>query len=357
MKSDDFIQKYPGLSRNQINFKYEIWKREKERERFILESLKNKKIPFSYKDGDQDTGDFSFILGGFSFGSGVVSDAPLSGAIITFVYPDGSTKNTYSDPKGRFDLPHDFSYGDIISNGGIDIVTGLEYKGELKIDAEFFLSYNSITPLTHIANNIWLNTPTVHPHQVLEIVVNFLPKAFGLTLDNHNFLRILNDDPVRLTIEGFPGAKEIQALNTLIEIHSDLIGSTEANHQFEISHKKNKAIDRISDAILVDLRGQSSKNYFEDVFSFHDIEVQDRHKDCCKHLLDQASSIITDCLTLEDREATIKMQTLNYAVKSSWIDKALVMTQDKKASAEKVWDSIGKKDINNLMDQISINNL
>jgi len=226
MKISDFKSRYPGLSEEQLNLKYEIWKRE----RSIFESQKNRKLPFSYEEGDNDTGDYAIAssLGGFSFGSGVVSDAPLSGSKITFLYPDGATKQTRSDNKGRFDLPSDFSYGDIIAQGGFDIVTGIEYKGEFKIDAEFFLSYNSITPVTQIANHIWLATPTDHPSQVLELVVKFLPKAFGLSLPNTNFSRLLSDDHVRLTVEGVEGDKELRALNTLIKIHSALLPTRSA---------------------------------------------------------------------------------------------------------------------------------
>jgi hypothetical protein len=358
MNLDNFKSRYPGLSENQLNFKYEVWRREREKERSLLESLKNRKNPFSYEDGDNDTGDYATSsIGGFSNGSGVVSDAPLAGSKITFIYPDGVTKGTFSDQKGRFDLPQDFSYGDIICQGGIDIVTGLEYKGELKIDAEFFLSYNSITPVTHIANHIWLNTPTIYPSQVLDLVVKFLPKAFGISLPDTNFSRLLNDDHVRLTMEGFPGAKELQALNTLIEVHSDIIGSTEANHYHEITDKKNKAIQRIGDAILVDLHNQSSRNYYEDIFTFHDVNVETKHKECCKYLVEKATSVISESLSLTDQDATIKMQALNLAVKSDWSNKALTMTLDQKASPNKIWDSIEKKNVDDFAGEISFHNL
>lgn len=355
MKISDFRSKHPGLSDEQLNFKYEIWKRE----RSIFESQKNRKIPFSYEEGDNDTGDYAIAstLGGFSSGSGVVSDAPLSGSKMTFLYPNGTTKETLSDAKGRFNLPNDFSDGDIIARGGIDIVTGIEYKGEFKIDGEFFLSYNSITPVTQIANHLWLNTPTVHPSQVLDLVVKFLPKAFGISLPNTNFSRLLNDDHVRLTVEGVEGAKELQALNTLIEIHSDLIASTEANHPYEILDKKNKAIESISNAILVDLRYSATTNYFEDIFIFHDIPVQSQHKECCRHLVEKASSIVSECLNMENRDATLKMQALNLAVKSDWVNKALLMTQDQKASPQKIWDSIQTKDAENLANSISLDSL
>ena len=355
MKISDFRSKYPGLSVEQLNLKYEIWKRE----RSIFESQKNRKIPFSYEEGDNDTGDYSIAstLGGFSSGSGVVSDAPLSGSKITFLYPDGSTKQTKSDNKGRFDLPSDFSYGDIITRGGFDIVTGIEYSGEFKIDAEFFLSYNSITPVTQIASHIWLGTPTVHPSQVLELVVKFLPKAFGVSLPNTNFSRLLSDDHVRLTVEGVEGAKELQALNTLIEIHSDLIASTEANHPYEILDKKNKAIESISNAILLDLRSQVVTDYFKDIFNFHDIQVKTEHKECCQHLVEKASSIISECLKMENKDATLKMQALNLAVKTEWMNTALVMTQDPKASPRTIWDSVAYKNPEDVINNITLDNL
>jgi len=167
----------------------------------------------------------------------------------------------------------------------------------------------------------------------------------------------LNDDHVRLTIEGVEGAKELQALNTLIEIHSDLIANTEANHSHEVLANKNKAIESISNAILVDLRYSVSSNYFEDIFTFHDIPVSTQYKDCCKHLLNQATSIVTECLAMENKDATLKMQALNMAVKSDWTGKALEMTQDKKASPEKVWDLIQHKDAENLVSTITLDSL
>jgi hypothetical protein len=354
MKISDFRSKHPGLSEDQLRFKFEIWKRE----RSLFESQKDRKIPFSYEEGDNDTGDYSMsTLGGFGSAAGVISDAPLSGSTVTFLYPDGTTNQTVSDSKGRFNLPNDFSDGDILVRGGVDIVTGLEYLGEFKIDGEFFLSYNSITPVTQIANNLWLNTPTVHPSQVLELLIKFLPKAFGINLPVTNYSRLLNDDHVRLTIEGVEGAKELQALNTLIEIHSDLIANTEANHSHEVLANKNKAIESISNAILVDLRYSVSSNYFEDIFTFHDIPVSTQYKDCCKHLLNQATSIVTECLAMENKDATLKMQALNMAVKSDWTGKALEMTQDKKASPEKVWDLIQHKDAENLVSTITLDSL
>lgn len=351
MKS--FREKYPGLSEEQLRIKYLVWKKEKEREQELFESLK-KKLPFAYDEGDGDTGDYfvaDFGNGGFS---GIASDATLSGAHVTFLYPSGSIKTSYTDNNGSFQTPPDFSSGDIIIKGGIDTVTGLEYKGELKVDAEFFFKYRAVTPFTHIANQIWLNTPARTPEHAMTVVLAHISDFIGIQIPELNPDRVFNDDHVKLTLEGVEGAKEIQAINTLIEIHSDLIGHTEAKNEEESSTLKQRTLNQIGDALLIKVNGQTDKSYKSSVFQFHDLTVDKNHKDCCSNLLTQASKIILDSISKENVEATSHIQALNLAVKSEWSQKALAMTEDPNANYNSVWKSIDNKETGALLDGINL---
>jgi hypothetical protein len=351
MKS--FREKYPGLTEEQLRIKYKIWEKEKEREQQIYEALK-KKIPFSYEEGDSDTGDYFvgvFGNGGFS---GVASDATLSGAQVIFLYSDGSIKNSTTDSFGVFQTPSDFSEGDIIIKGGIDTVTGLAYNGELKIDAEFFFKYRAITPFTHVANHIWLNTPAKTPDQAMRAVLDYMSEFIGIDLPNIDPDKIFNDDHVKLSIEGIHGAKEVQAINTMLEIHSDLICHTEAKNESEISDLKQKALTEIGNALLIKINGQTSKNYKSSIFEFHDLTVDKNHKDCCLNLIGEASKIILESLSKESLEATSHIQALNLAVKSEWAGKALTMTNDSTATAPSVWSEIENKVPDGLLQSISL---
>jgi len=161
MKS--FREKYQGLSEEQLRIKYKLWEREKEREKNLLESLKRRN-PFSKDDDDGESGMYDGALD-IDGTHGVVSDAVLVGATVTFVYAGSGSpvKTTFTGTDGRFIVPRSFGAGQIIISGGIDAVNGLPYKGELSVDAEFFHKYHAITPVTHIANHIWINTPTRIP--------------------------------------------------------------------------------------------------------------------------------------------------------------------------------------------------
>ena len=80
-----------------------------------------------------------------------------------------------SDENGYFKVPWNFKTGVITISGGKDIVTGEDYKGEFKIDGVFFEKYRAVTPLTHVANHIWMNTPTELPEEAMDLVLNSLP--------------------------------------------------------------------------------------------------------------------------------------------------------------------------------------
>ena len=366
MKS--FREKYPGLSEEQLRIKYKIWERErkleeellaeKEKQKELYESIRRRN-PFSKKDGDEDTGgwdegfsaDFGNPAGG---GHGVVSDATLSGSLVTFIYPDGTTKNTITDQSGEFDAPEDFFEGDITVTGGIDTVNGLPYKGEFAMDAEFFLRYGAITPLTHIANHIWLNTNTRTPDQAMEVVINNLPDILGISIPYINVDKMFNSDHVKLTLEGVDGAKEVQAINTIIEAHSDLIGHTEANNEDQVKEAKKKALAGIGNALLIKINQQTNKNYVDSVFEFHDIDVDKKYKDCCLNLISKASDIINECLNKNSEEATTNLQALNLAIKSEWSQKALTMTDNSSATVSSVWKGIENKGTEDLLSSINL---
>lgn len=368
MKS--FREKYPGLTEEQLRIKYKIWERENrlkeeiERQKILKiqlhESLKRKN-PFSRKDGDEDTGGWedsginvSADFGSSASGHGVVSDAALSGAKISFVYSDGRIEYGISDENGEFDSPNDFTEGDIIVSGGIDTVTGVPYKGEFKIDCEFFLKYGAITPLTHIANHIWLNTYTKTPDQAMELVLQNLPEIFGISIPSIDLDKMFNGDHVKLTLNGLEGAKEVQAINTLIEVHSDLIGSTEANNEDEVTSAKNKALTSIGNALLIKLNQQTNKNYVDAIFEFHDVSVSKKHQDCCLNLITKASSIIKECLDKDPGEATSNLQALNLAIKDEWSSIALEMTNNQDITKTSVWNSIGSKNPSDLIGDLNL---
>jgi hypothetical protein len=335
MKS--FRERYPGLNEEQLRIKYKIWERERLREQQLYESLK-KKLPFKIKEGDDDTGDYFGDFGSSIIG--VASDAPLSGAQITFIYENGYSSTTLTDTEGKFQVPSNFSEGDILVKGGIDTVTGLAYLGELKVDAEFFFKYKVITPLTHLANHIWLNTPTRIPEEAMNIVVNYISEFLEISLPEVDCDTLFNDDHVKLTMEGVSGAKEIQAINTLIEVYSDLISSTQAMLQHQIQDFKVKVLNEIADAFLILINAQTTKKYTDHLFDFHEVTVSRNHKDCCLALLKEASSIIKDSIAQENIQATTTMQALNLLVKDEWTTKAFEMTNDNQINENNIWEQI-----------------
>lgn len=349
-----FREKYPGLTEEQLRIKYKIWEREKQREQELYESLK-KKIPFWYRDGDDDTGDYA-IFGDFgSHGtSGVASDAPLSGAEVSFLYADGSIRKEYTDLEGKFTTPSDFYEGDIVVRGGKDIVTGVDYQGEFKVDAEFFFKYKAITPFTHVANHIWLNTPTKTPDEAMSVTLNYISDFIGMQLPEIDPDSLFNDDHVKLTIDGVHGAKEIQAINTLIEIYSDLIGNAEAKKEYEILDQKKKTLEEIGNALLVKINGQTNKTYSQNIFEFHDVTIGKKYKDCCSHLITKASDLISNALSKDPIEATSHIQALNLAIKTEWAKKAFSMTEDPSITKYLVWESIENKNLNNLVPTINL---
>jgi hypothetical protein len=352
-----FRAKYPGLSEDQLRIKYKIWQREKETQRLLNEAEEKKKYkdPFSKKNEDGEEGAYDGALDIISNHMGVVSDAALVGARVNFIYAysGGLIKTAISDSEGKFNIPRSFGSGEIVVNGGIDAVNGLPYRGEFRIDPPFFSKYQAITPLTHIANHIWKNTATRIPQEALNIVIDYLPEFFGIKIGNIDH-SIFSKDPVLCTLNDVSGAKEIQAINTLIEIYSELISGLKANNSSELEGLKIITYREIGNALLTRINGQESKNYFDNIFHFHISGQKKNHDNCCLELINKASDVIKESLDLGSVACTENIQAINLAVKSEWTDKALIMTEDIGITISDVWKDIENKKPEDLINQINI---
>jgi len=352
-----FRAKYPGLSEDQLRVKYKIWQREKETQRLLNEAEEKKKYkdPFSKKNEDGEEGAYDGSLDISSNHTGVVSDAALVGARVNFLYAfsDGLIKTAITDSEGRFNIPRSFGSGEIVVSGGIDSVNGLPYKGGFRIDPQFFNKYSSITPLTHITNHIWTNTPTRIPEEALNVVLDYIPEFFGIKMGDIDH-SIFSKDPVLCTLNGVSGAKEIQAINTLIEIYSELISGLKANNPSEVEGLKLITYREIGDALLTRINGQESKNYFDNVFKFHISGQKKNHDDCCLELINKASDVIKESLDLGSVQCTENIQAINLAVKSEWTEKALIMTEEEGITRYDVWNDIENKKPVDLINQINI---
>ena len=348
----DFQHKFPGLSKEEALFRYKLWIKERDNEKKILEALK-RKLPFTSKE-DDDTAGYDDSLFGSNFGfaggdsvqHGVVSDAAISGAELTFLYKDGTVKTTTTNHTGEFTVPDDFTEGDIISKGGIDTVTGFPFNGEFIVDAEFFFKYKAITPLTHVANFIWNNTDTRTPEEALDLVLGSFPEFIGISISSIDKDAVFNNDHVRLTLEGIDGAKEVQCINTLLEVYAELIGSTEANLEEEIPENKKRVYNEISISLLEKINNNdSSKHSLE----LHHSSVEETHKECCRDLINRAHSMIYDTLNLDSVGSTTTIQAINLIVKAEWAKKALEMTSNSKSNKTSVWKEIENKVPGNLL--------
>jgi len=357
MKS--FREKHPGLNEEQLQIKYKIWQREKDRAKLLEEAENKKKYkdPFTDDDEDDEMGAYDGSLDIDPGHGGVVSDAALVGSEVSFFYPPnfgGVVKTTFTDSNGRFIIPRSFGSGTISVRGGIDTVIGLPYTSHLHMDGPFLFSYRAITPLTHIANHIWNSTPTRMPREAMSSVIDYIFDFMGVPHTNLNIDRMFNDDHVKLTIEGLQGAKEIQAINTLIEVHADLISGLKANNQWEFEGIKIQTYREIGDALLTRVNGQEMSNYFQDVFKFHMSGQEKIHDNCCLSLLERASYEIKQSLSNDSLESTSKIQAVNYMVKNEWTQKAIEMTQDIKITEKKLWNGIENKNTEEVIPLINL---
>lgn len=346
MKS--FRDKYPGLTEDQLRIKYKVWEREKERQR-LLEESKKYKSPWDTHEHD-DGGAYSGIFDVDSSQSGIVSDGAIRGASVSFIYPDnlsykGSIVNTISNDNGSFLIPRSFGSGRVSVYGGTDTVLGLPHIGSFSMDGQFFHNYKSVTPLTHIANHIWDCTPTRTPREAIYLVIDYIFDFFKIPHNDINDIeRIFNSDPIISTLEGYKGSKEIQAINTLIEVYAELIGSLKSNYREELEYRKMESYREIGDALLSVINGQSNINYSDDVFKYHISGQGSNHDRCCLELIYRASDMIKSSLSKDYKEATENIQAVNFMVKNEWIEKSLVMTQDSEITPKKIWASIDLKD-------------
>jgi hypothetical protein len=357
MKS--FREKHPGLNEEQLQIKYKIWQREKERAKLLEEAENKKKYkdPFSKKNEDGEEGSYDGSLDVDYAHGGVVSDASILGAEVSFMYSQisgGITKTTFSDSAGRFIIPRSFGEGAISVRGGIDTIIGLPYTSHLLMDGIFFHSYRAITPLTHIANHIWNSTPTRMPREAMSSVIDYIFDFMGVPHSNLNIDSMFNDDHVKLTMEGLQGAKEIQAINTLIEVHADLISGLKANNQWEFEGIKIQTYREIGDALLTRVNGQEMSNYFQNVFKFHMSGQEKIHDNCCLSLLERASYEIKQSLSNDKLESTAKIQAVNYMVKNEWSQKAIEMTQDAKITEKKLWNGIENQNTEEVIPLINL---
>jgi hypothetical protein len=166
--------------------------------------------------------------------------------------------------------------------------------------------------------------------------------------------KMFNNDHISLTLENFQGAKEIQAINTLLEIHADLIGGLKAERPDQLAPLKAETYTEIANALLTKVNGQESREYFNNVFKFHVSGQSEEHNRCCMHLLERASSDIKDSLKKSPLEATKHMQSVNLIVKDEWTQKALVMTSDSSMDSKKLWETIENKDYSFATDKINV---
>lgn len=348
MKS--FRDKFLDISEEELLVKRRLWEREQEERKKLIESLKTselgKKIRKFLDEGDDDFGGYFDFPG---WDQGVVSDPPIAGARLEFYRADGSIAFGETDENGRFRLPPLFYSGYIIAKGGIDTVSGLEFKGEMRMDLRFFMYYPAITPFNHVINHIWENTPTLHPEEAVDLAIQHMNDLVDFDLCNIK-QELLTDDPIKLTLLEKDGSKELQAANTLIEILSDIIGNTNANHEEEVSKCKSEVYSHISHQLLKKINGEEIGNLI-DISQYN---LKDNHLECCETLIEKAKNNLMKCI-YEDCETTTKdMQSVNLAVKTEWSEKAFNMTSDPNCSIKDLWRSIKSKKKDSLKDQINL---
>lgn len=346
-----FKDKFPNISDDKLLIKKKLWEREQDERIKLIESLRTmdlvKKMRKMLDDGDDDLGSY-FDFPGWDQG-GIVSDPPIAGARLEFYRADGSIAIGETDENGRFTLPPLFYSGFIIAKGGIDTVNGLEFKGEMRADLNFFLYYPAITPLNHIANKIWEKTPTLYPEEAIDLTLKHMNDLVDFDLSKING-SLLGEDPIKSTLLGKEGSKELQAVNTLIEIFSDIIGNTNANNEGEITKCKNEVYSHISDQLLKKINGEDIGNLI-DITHYN---LKENHLECCETLIENAKKNLIKCISDDCEKTTKEIQSVNLAIKSEWSKKAFDMTFDPECSITSIWKSIKSKKNDSLKDQINL---
>ena len=351
----NFRDRFQGLTEEQLRIKNRVWEREQvlreETERAIFEAEQNKYKDVVFFGKDDDSYDFGEYAGAFEGdgSNGIVSDGPLAGATVTFLYHGNITQTTTTDDFGNFQSPWNFTKGVITISGGKDTVTGEDYKGEFKIDGDFFGKYKAVTPLTHVANHVWMNTPTELPEQAMDLVLNTLPGLLGISLTEIDKDSLFNDDHIKLTLEGVNGAKEIQAINTMLDIHAEIVGNAVAKTIDEITSAKVTVYENLANQLLGNINGESN-----DLMIAKNTELLDCHKECCKTLIDKANAIIIKSVNKGLEESTREIQSINMAVKTEWSQKAFEMTNNEDITSKGLWKSIENKTQKKLLDLVNI---
>lgn len=351
----NFRDRFQGLTEEQLRIKNRVWEREQvlreETERAIFEAEQNKYKDVVFFGKDDDSYDFGDWAGAFEGdgSNGIVSDGPLAGATVTFLYHGNITQTTTTDDFGNFQVPWNFTKGIITISGGKDTVTGEDYKGEFKIDGDFFGKYKAVTPLTHVANHVWMNTPTELPEQAMDLVLNSLPGLLGISLAEIDKDSLFNDDHIKLTLEGVNGAKEIQAINTMLDIHAEIVGNAVAKTIDEITSAKVTVYENLANQLLGNINGDSN-----DLMIAENTELLDCHKECCKTLIDKANAIIIKSVNKGLELSTREIQSINMAVKSEWSHKAFEMTNNEDITSKELWKSIENKTYKSLIDSVNI---
>ena len=339
----DFSRRFPGLSEEQIRIRKKIWEREQEVQKKLFEAQKKK--VYRLWDGDDDEGFYADLQYDVIF-RGTISDGPIQNSSISFLFEDGRTHSVSSDGAGKFWIPGDFFHGDVKAVGGTDTITGHQFIGEFSIDAEFFQHFTAITPITHVANYVWLNTPTKTPTEAMDLVIGNIHKVTGVSLPSIETYKIFNDDHVKLTYIEEPGARELQIINTIFETYADILGHSYALDRSEIFGRKKEVYNLISKKIMNAIYGNSDFNLLD----FHPGPLSNEHQECSCRLVEHTLNNIRSFSHKKGEEICKDLQSLNSLIKSEWSKFVLEMTNHKDTSVQKMWDSLQKKAI----DQISV---
>jgi hypothetical protein len=161
---------------------------------------------------------------------------------------------------------------------------------------------------------------------------------------------LLGEDPIKSTLLGKEGSKELQAINTLIEIFSDIIGNTNATNEGEIIKCKNEVYSHISDQLLKKINGEDIGNLID----IRHYNLKENHLECCETLIENAKKNLIKCISDDCEKTTKEIQSVNLAIKSEWSKKAFDMTSDPECSITSIWKSIKSKKNDSLKDQINL---
>jgi len=243
-----------------------------------------------------------------------------------------------------------FKEDDEGDEGGV-YAGSLDLNGTHGVVSDAALVSSDVTFSYSNGNKVFTKTDS---NGLFNLVIENMSHLTDIKIPNIDKGFIFNQDHVKVSLDGFEGAKEIQAINTIIEIYSDLIGALKSNSEDEIISNKIQTYKEIGNSLLTKVNGQESINYMDDIFKFHLSHQEKIHESCCSFPINKAIKSINKALLKDTIQATKEIQALNLAVKSEWCDKSLHMTMDSGATPQKIWDSIDKKNPLDLIDSINI---